>query len=63
MFYIKLELIYTSKQVKTSFMGIRPFSVKSCVSGAGAKLCVKQDICSENFAVDLLHSGVGGAEL
>jgi hypothetical protein len=42
---------------------IRPFRKKHCVLGAGARLCAKQDVSSKNSIVELLHGGVGGAEL
>jgi hypothetical protein len=42
---------------------IRHFPRKSCVLIAGASLRAKRNFCSRNSTVELLHSGVSGAEL
>jgi hypothetical protein len=42
---------------------IRPFSQKPCVSGVGGRTHAKQNVYSINSIVELLHNGVGRAEL
>jgi hypothetical protein len=42
---------------------IRYFPKKPCVVGAEIRLCAKQDFYSRNSTVELLHNGVGRAEL
>jgi hypothetical protein len=42
---------------------IRHLTKKSRVRGAGVRLHAKQNVCSKNCTIELLHGGVGRAEL